>query len=453
MRRLLLCLALLLSILLLSVSVSAVVPTREDLEVVYESLTLHLPEKFFKTSSAYDSYYAQIQDLGRKLEEDDLTQNQIESLYLSIRSAYVDLMQDTFDYSVLIEESSFYKNLDASLFSEETWQEFSKAALAVQGEVSSPSLFAWKKNSTEESYRKNTENYIQSLSDAFIRSYNNLQLLDLPEKITAQQLSSLITIFETSAHPVLMSNAPFWNDYQTKVANAKALTSLRFPQQARLQKAAEELLSAYRACSGEAFDMTAAQEVITQYHSLSPHNYTTDSWNRYANEISKLESTLDKCHILYLPSSFSSATCKELISDYFADISNPSKTQFKNLILLDRLRALKDLCNQYRNFQSIEGTEPKLNTLLESVNAGDLISSKKDATPEEVENAIKEIQAAAKNLMLGEVFLRQEQTGPSHEDLKTARLIVVFTLLSVLLSVLFASILSYRYFGRLNWKR
>ena len=250
-----------------------------------------------------------------------------------------------------------------------------------------------------------------------------------------------------------MGKSRYWTPYLDAIKEANACITAKNPRQDRLNKAEKALLEAYKLLCSDTMDFTPATSHIQRFTELNPAEYSRSNWKRYEATISQLKEELEDYHFIYLASELTLDQRKLHIQYYFESLALDCKKAYEQLIPQERFELLEDLCAENRTITGMEGLEIKVNRLITRVNEGNTVLNNTDATPADVETAIKNIETARADFDLAKSFLLEEQKSVVKQDSATIRLIVVFYILSVALSFTFACVISKRFYGKINWKK
>ncbi len=448
MKRILSILSVLLFILLLATP--ALARDKSELNQVYTDLSRYFYTPYFTDSQYFSNYENEMKNTGLLLSRSDLTDSEISLQYDALKQAFTTLMRDTFDYSTVDQLKTDFESLDLTLFEEDGWSKLSTVMEEVYDEISAPTLFK-KGASTKESYSKEIQNHLSKFKNNFRTAFNNLKLKPISEHITPEQLGSLVNYCRLSATKNLMGDSTYWIMFNRACEQANALAADNASLPAMRYEAARSLLSAYQSVSKDCFDLSPITDITSTFQSQNQNQYTEESWNRYKNEIESLNTLLNTPQFLYLNNLSESEDPNKLIQSFFEQKSKSAKASYEQLVAQKDINKLSVLCNTYHNTTASTGLDLKLKALLDSVDAGYQILKNKDASSQEINQAILAIENAAQDLQLAETYLKTETNQNLKNDVKTIQMIIIFASVTLILSLVFACILTYRKFGRLIW--
>ncbi len=422
-----------------------------NLTKAYKHLSTYLYTPYYRDSVFYESYTEKMETISALLKEDNASQETLDKHYAELKHIYAQLVLDSFDYSELNGLIESFQSLDSVIFSEKSWEALVTEKDAVEKELSAPSLFRRNSNTTKEMYAKNISDYLAEFTQRYRTAYNNLELLPPPEKMTKEYLSAYINFLHVTAREELLGNTEYWSILVEAFEKADSAVALNNPRQDRLDNAYHELKNAYKEATTTSFDISKLQQEFTLYHSMSASKFSESSWKSYAAEAEKLESALNSTHFFFIPIEADKEICKKFEEAYFDELTSGVKEKYQQLVPNELYIKLSNLCANYKTFTTIEGVELKQNALLTRVREGEVLLQKENATPDEYEAAIKNIENAAEDLKLAETFLLEEQVKTVKHDTKTVRIILIFSVSSLVLSAGIAILLSKKFFGRVNW--
>lgn len=450
MKRILSLLLAILFLFLTSVSISA--KNIDDLRSVCSGLKQYLYTPYVSDSDLYPAYSDALAKAEKLISKNTADADEVDAHYNALKSAFVALFRDCFDYSSLDQIAKDYETLSVDLFEEESWARLASAMDAIYNEINSPTVFK-KGNMNKEAYALNIEKFINDLYINFAKEYSRLELKPLSENIAMNEAVALLNYCKLSAPEPIMAQSQNWSRYQNACEQLTALSIQRNPKQEDISLAVQELIESYHKLSVEFFDLSPVQSELKRYHSASSNQYSESSWAAYQKQIEGLQSLEKNPQFLYLNNFKDKEEALAYNKSFFSEKAKSAAVAFESLIPRESINKLSSLCNTYRRATASPGVEVKLKFLLESVNRGDEVLKNANSSLKDVEEAINEIENAAENLILAEEYLSSEQGNNSKSDTETMRAILVFTLLTLILSSICACFFSYRKFGRINWKR
>lgn len=452
MKRWISVLAVLIALLMLTLPTSA--NTIEKLQEIYNNLSAYMYEPYFEKSESFTEYKEAFGELKAFLKEDTTpTQKEISHHYQRMKAAFSALMLETFDYSELVAQAETYQTMDSFLFTSVSWEKLVSAADTIIRELDSPMLFTRNPNTSFDEYSAVVQNHIRSLSNAFTDAYNELEMV-LPEiNVTKQQLGALAKHAENTAHFESFFASSFWEEYEICLDEAKTVAELRNPRQTRIDAAAADLLVAYKNLMDDCTDQKPVTEALAQYNLLNADKYTAESWARYEENALALLERMKKPYFFYLPKKAPTNTVNYFAERFFVKAAAYTNTDYKLLVTTESFEALQALCLRYQNISCSEGLEVKRNRLLTCVADAREVMKNVYVTPAQISAAGEAILTAANDLELSERFLQAEKDQVVRQDASTIQKIVILTTLSLVLSLGFACVTSYRFFGRLNWRK
>jgi len=446
----------LLSVLLLTaalfLSPSASAKSLDDLSTVYSNMTQHIYKPYFENSPSYSTFEATLHDLGTFVKGSGQTQEQIDYFYCKIRTVYAQMMKETFNYQSIIENKERFDQLESSLYTKESWDALYQAAMKISDELSAPTLYTRNDTVTLELYTAAIDKHIQELSDQFVKAYTNLELILPQEKISRPQFNAFVYYIKNSAPQAVMGNSSVWQEFHAKLLEQEDLITWRLPAQWRLDNGSKELLALYEALVKDAMNYDSATAEIARYDATYKSLYTENSFLRYEAQIEALKVLCEKIPYLYYPTASTDDEKIFLANDYTAALTIPASAAYEQLISRDLYDDLLALCTHYRTVPAKEGLEAKWDLLDQAIAKGFATLSEKNALPEDFENATLSLQQAASDYEHAVRFYTTptEEEPESNDVLKK---ILVFSLIAVLASAMFALYASYRFYGRIYLTR
>lgn len=436
-------------LILLSVSITARGAERSDLQRVYEKLNQYFYLPYYSESLHYDEYLRQMEESKRLLADKNASDEEIDTQYENLKAAYTKVTLDTFDYSLLTLLMEDYEKLSFELFTADTIQPLSDSATKIYKELEAPTLFKHG-NRTKVQFEKDIEKLIGNLEQDFRKGFESLKLKEFTEEtFEKKDLESLLVYCNLCAQESIYRSSPDWQSYQDTTSEVKeALESTKQNKESYFQLS-QKLLDEYRKLTSFFFKTDAIKTEQKYRDTLNVYDYGSASWQRYQTKAESLADYIEKPVFLYLKYLGSSENAVIYANRFFDEKAEEVKNAREQLIPQEQINKLSALCNTYHHTTAMEGVDAKLKKLLERVDQGYQVLRNDSAVKEEVEAAILNIETAAENLRLAEIYLIQEQANQNQNDVQTIRLIVIFTVVSTLLSFVFAMILCYRQYGRL----
>lgn len=434
---------------LLAVPVSA--KSLDDLGSVCASLKEYLYTPYVSDSALYPAYEEALSKAEDLVAKNKATPGEVDAHYNALKSAFAALFRDCFDYSSLDQAAKDYESLSSSLFEKESWEMLESVAKVISKEIESPTLFK-RGNTDKAGYTLYVEKFIYGHFTDFLYAFNQLKLKPLPENIELKELVGLLNYCSLSAPEALMSQSAYWSGYQNACKQVRDLSE-QTPEQESIDLAAKELLDAYRKLSVDFFDLSSIKKEVERYRSLSSNHYSQKSWASYQLQIENLQSLENAPIFLYLTNFKNTDEANASIENYFAEMTKSAALAFESLVPQENINKLSALCNTYRHATASPGVEVKLKLLLESVDRGYKVLTSEASSSQDVDKAIEDIEADAENLLLAEEYLSSELSDNVKNDVVTIRYILIFALLTLILSTVCACVFSNQQFGRIDWQR
>lgn len=454
MKRILFLLATVSALFALSISVAAS-ETFEDLSRIYNNLSTYIYEPYFDDSQYFEEYKEQMDYAGKLLKDDSITQEEIDKGYLQLKTVYAKMMQDTYDYSLLPVLVEQFEQLDGSIFTEESWKKMVSTVDEIKTELNSPSIYYRSSDYTEESYREKTQAYIDKFETNYATAFNQLKLNDayLDDDYTKQELNAYYNYVYACIDEDLMKDAESYDDLMDALDGAYDAFRRQNPSDDRINRAKAALDEAYLAMNHEVMDFTMLREEISTYRLLASSIFESRSFLKYQKEVELLETALEAPHFFYVPENCTAEAYENQAKAYLTALVAPAKAAYDLLLPIELVQELDQLCDQYRNQTTMEGLELKLGLLHNAVKSGDELLQSEGASKKDVEEAINNIKEAYKDLKTAEGFLTEEQSKIVKQDAETIKMILIFALISIFLSVAFACFLSKQRYGRIDWTK
>jgi len=423
------------------------------LEKSYYSLNEHLYTPFFSESKLYEGFKEEMELSRAALKLGNLSDENADILFNKLKTAYSALMLDVFDYSDLTDARKFYEKLDASLFTEASWSQMQTAADFLIAELESPSLITGASALTKEEYTQKMDQHIVEVLNSFTDAYHTLEMKELPEAFTKNQLICLVTMTEESTREDLLSKSEHWKNLQSAIKEGKRVMGKAKPLQSSIDSAVKDLLEKYLAATSASFDFSVIEKTLSAYYEVIKDNYTQNSWNQYESAAMKLDDQRKKPFFFYFSDEIKTEEALATIAQAFQALCKETDALYLNLVPMSTYLELSDLCNLYRNTTSEIALKGKTEILLSHVAQGDALLQRGNATQQEMLDQIQLIQSAANDLKLAESFLYEEKQAIIEQDRETIQRIIIVTTVTVFLAFFTAIIISYRHFRRIDWTR
>jgi len=454
MKRILTILTVVLALFIFCIPVAAA-ETYDDLTRIYKNLTTYIYKPYFQNSKYFEEYEAQIEYVKELLNEEDITQEEIDNGYYSLKSAYSKMMQDTYDYSRLPLIISSFEKLDKTIFTEESWKKLVSVVDETRTELSSPAIYYRKETFTEESYRAKTQAYIDGFETTFASAFNQLKFNEAfnDAQLTKEELKSYQIYVSACVSEKYMKIEAEYYDFKEALDRSEDLCDRQNVSNDLLTEAKAEIDRTYFVLNQKFVDFTTVQEEISIYRTLSKNSFEEKSFRAYSEKIENLIALLDIPHYFYIPSDCNSEIYKNYCEKYFNSYVASAKSAYEFLIPIRLVEQLQNLCDQYQNTTTIDGLELKLSLLQNAVKKGRELLLSGSATSEQYESAIQEIGNAYSDLKTAEGYLLEEQSEVVKQDSETIKTILVLALVAVALSVAFACFMSKHHYGVIDWKK
>lgn len=427
--------------------------TLTDLTKVYSNLSTYLYTPYVEKSEFYEPYSKKMEEIGELLKSDSITQEEISKYYNELRSAYSTLMLDVYDYSSFDVLIASFEKLGATPFTEESWKKLVSVYDSMQRELSSPTLFARKKTTTEQDYADHMAKHVASFTTSFSSAFSGLELSEKPETIGKNYLLAYTEYIRLSSENALFFKSEFWESHQKAIENAEELCALANPRIARINQAYADLSQSYDQISKDVYAKNAALDTLLQHEDLLKTDYSAASWDRYETQITELREQYEKNHYVFIPEGSDEKTAKEFADSYFEGLSESATTAKKNLVSNELFQTLKLLCSKAHAAEVSEGLEIKYNLLQDAAKQGEEVLENKNALTAEFETAIENIENALENFSLAEDHLQKEQAKMVKQDKEASKWIMIFSVFSFFASVVCAVFLSRHHFGRIDWTK
>ncbi|MBR2615359.1 MAG: hypothetical protein IKC69_01630, partial [Clostridia bacterium] len=369
--------------------------SKSDLERVYQNLNRYFYTPFYSDSQYFEAYSAELEKCGELLAKENPTDAEINRQYSNIQKAYATLVRDSFDYSSLDRMVQDYESLDLNLFEEESWRRLSDVMEDIYKEINGPTLFE-KGNKSKAAFAEHIATHLSGYERRFETAYNNLVLTTLPIPLTTSHLDALVHYCDISARESVMSKSVFWPAYQDAKKAAEDCIAARRPKQDTIDACASELLEAYARLEKDSLDFGPIDAELARFRSSSKYDYTQSSWSRYEKAVANLQAKRNLTYFFYLAEEGNSKESLNAIQSYFNAMTSEASEAYYSLVSQESVNRLAALCNTYRNASAGEGLKNPVEKLHNSVVHGLEVLSDADATQEEVDLVITEIEEMAK---------------------------------------------------------
>ncbi len=453
MKRILLLLFTVLCVFVLTVPASAG-ETFEDLSRIYKNLTTYIYKPYFQDSKYFEEFEAQIEYVGELLKDDAITQEEIDTGYKNLKTVYANMMQDTYDYSYLPVLVSHFDQLDGSIFTEDSWKKMVSTVDEIKTELDSPAIYYKTDLYTEESYRKKTQDYIDSFETNYAYAFNRLRLADhfFDEEMTKDELTAYLNYLIVCTNENYMNTVPEFNALRKSISDVEAILKKNVGNDALIE-AKNTLDSAFNSLQNKFIDYSVIEQEVAAFRSLAAEDYEPKSYQRYKEQIEALDNISGYCLFFYIPADCNNEIFKNHSENYLKDVGATAKAAQNMLLPIDLVNELQSLCNMYRRVDVMEGLELKSSLLYKAVKEGDELIQTETATKKDYEEAIQNIKESYSDFKTAESFLIEEQSRIIKQDSKTIKMILVSAFLSIALSIGFACIISKQHYGKIDWTK
>ena len=267
MKRILFLIATILACLLLCVPSSAA-ETYEDLSRIYKNLSTYIYPPYFKDSQYFEEYEDLMKYVADLLKDDDITQEEIDNGYNSLKSVYSKMMKETFDYSELPNLIQHFEKLDKTIFTENSWKKIVSTIDETRTQLDAPSIYYRDEGYTKESYRAKTQAYIDSFQTNYAVAFNQLEFNQafLDDQLTKDELKSFHNYVSACVNDEYMKTAAEYYDYKSALENAKNIYSRQNPSNDLTSRAIDDLKKTFLALSRKFINYTIIREEISSIH-------------------------------------------------------------------------------------------------------------------------------------------------------------------------------------------
>ncbi len=454
MKRILTAFAVVLSAFVLCIPVAAA-ETYDDLSRIYKNLTTYIYKPYFQNSKYFEEYETQLDYVGELLNDDDITQAEIDNGYQSLKIVYSNMMKDTYDYSKLPVLISYFEKLDKTIFTDESWKKLVSIVDEMRTELDSPSIYFRNETYTEESYRAKTQAYIDSFETNYATAFNQLKFNEAfsDDDLTKSELLSFHSFVSACVNEKYMKIEAEYYDLKGALDNAEEICNKQNPGADLMEQAKTEIEETYFALNQKFIDYSVIREEISTFRTLSASSYEEKSFLAYSQRIDKLITYLDEPLYFYIPADCNAASFEAYSKSYLEALVSPAKAAYEFLIPTKLVNQLQSICNQYKDTTTIDGLELKLSLLKNAIKKGQELLQTENATSEQYESAIKAIGDAYSDLKVAEGFLLEEQSKIVKQDAETIKMILIFALIAITLSIGFACFVSKRHYGIIDWTK
>lgn len=452
MKRILFLIAALLACLLLCVPSSAA-ETYEDLSRIYKNLSTYIYPPYFEDSKYFEEYKAQMEYVEEILNDDDITQEEIDNGYYSLKAVYGKMMKDTYDYSELPNLVEHFEKLDKTIFTEDSWKKVVSTIDETKTQLDTPSIYYREEGYTKESYNAKTQSYIDSFQTNYADAFNQLEFNEafLDDRLTKEELKSYHNYISACVNDKYMKTAAEYYDLKAALENAKNIYSRQNPSNVLTSRAMDDLKKTFLALSRKFINYTIIREEISTFHTLSESSFEQKSFQAYSRQIESLIAFLDEPQFFYVPTNCNAESFHKYCDFYLSSVVSPAKSAYKLLLPVSLVDELQTLCNKYKSTVTIDGLELKLTLLKNAIKKGEELLLKENSSAEQYEDAIKAILDAYSDLKTAEAFLIEEQSEIVKQDADTIKMILIYALIAIALAVGFACVVSKQHYGIIDW--
>ncbi|MBQ3866739.1 MAG: hypothetical protein II776_07535, partial [Clostridia bacterium] len=174
----------------LTLPVAAAEINRGTIRNTCNTLDTFLYPEIYKDQEGYADFQEKLTEAKAATADISLSDEKLTQVYESLRTSYVTLMKNTYDFSGLEEIVAAEENLKKDLYEEETLEAFEKQVESCRNTLSGPALYHINDRSVAE-YRVYMQSILDEQENNAVASYNALRLKGLPETIDKESLSSL----------------------------------------------------------------------------------------------------------------------------------------------------------------------------------------------------------------------------------------------------------------------
>lgn len=454
MKRILTIFAVVLSIFILCIPASAA-ETYDDLSRIYNNLTTYIYKPYFQNSKYFEEYETQLDYVAELLKAENLIQEEIDNGYQSLKSAYSNMMKDTYDYSELPVLISAFEKLDKTIFTDESWKNLLSVVDGLRTELDSPAIYFRNETYTEESYRAKTQSYIDSFETNYASAFNQLKFNEAISDgdLTKSELKSFHSYVSACVNENYMKIEAEFYDLKAALDDAEKIYNRANPNTDLIEEAKTEIEKTYFALNQKFIDFSMLREEISTFRTLSKSSFEEKSFLAYSEKIDKLIAYLDEPHFFYIPADCDAKSFEAYSKIYLESLVSSAKSAYKYLIPIKLVNQLQGICNQYKNTTTIDGLELKLSLLQNAIKKGQELLQAENTTSEQYESAIKAIGDAYSDLKVAEGFLIEEQSETVKQDAETIKTILIYALIAVALSIGFACFISKLRYGIIDWTK
>lgn len=435
--------------ILFSLTVPVCAANRSDLERVHEKLTQYFYLPFYSESQYYETYQKEMENSKELLDDADASEDDFDQQYERLKEVYAKITLDSFDYTSITYLYDDYKKLNPDLFTEDSMQALSDVNDKIYDQIDSPTLYKRLERNKTEYYEQSIKKLIDPIAADFKIAFNNLKLKEIKEEnFTKTDLEGLLVYCNICAQESVYSSVSGWSAYQSKAKEIRTILEEDDKAPVNFYKLSQELLKSYHALTSSYFNLNPAKDEHKLLQTLNKYDYTEASWEAYEKRVQELSNYIQEPIFIYVKYLEDKNSVDDYVNQIIGEKVKTVSNAREQLVPQELINKLSALCNTYHHTTAIDGLNSKLQALLDNVDRGYQILRNDNSSKTEIENAILNIENAAEDLRLAEIYMVKEQNDQTKNDVQTIRLTIAFTVVSFILSLGFAFVLYNRQTGR-----
>ncbi len=427
---------------------------RSKLENAYQSLQQDLNEAHFNEGNAMNAYRRELSDTAKILANTSAGEEELEKAYDELRIAYVNLCLATFDYADLLHSIEIYNSLSPALYTESSWAALSNAIDAAQEELYSPLLYTFNNAVDTETYRQRKQTDIDAFTNAIKDAFDDLIFTYDPETISKEELAALTTHLAAFIQTDYLTGEHA-RSFLNAMERAERLIDRQNPAAKDLQEAADDLNESLAALLRENLDFRVLEQALEKLNSLSENDYTQSSWSQFQSTLNEMEDALSYPLIL---AEFSSDSREAYLESYQNLLQKKAELLLETddkLVSRSLYMKLQQLCLRHANVETDPRAAVYAQRLEEAVKQGNALLETDAPGADELKEVIDAIETASSALFNAEQYFAEEDLNAQlrREQQRQTILLVVFSVVAVVISLVAAVYFSYRKFGKISWNK
>jgi len=214
------------------------------------------------------------------------------------------------------------------------------------------------------------------------------------------------------------------------------------------------LWNAYTKLVKEAVSFDTVRDEMVLFEGTNAALYTQSSYQRYQNAVNEMKKNADFTPYLYFPLDEDADALNERIHQLSLTLSSEASVAHDQLISVEKHNEMLKLCNDYtQRFAKKEGLELQYGALKDAIDSMMSALSSPETVPSDLVTLAKAIESKGAEY---EIALNRSNMVVPKAPLDNSEHVqrIVYALgIALILSAVFALLLSYRRYGKIVWNR